>query len=260
MKKLHTLFLALLLVAGLGHTVQAGRRDRSVIVIPVRYTVVQFAFNIARMRPVNLLSYDRGAEDEPLLLYMWDTATTNWKPVEPAAYLDGTLFAAAPKRVFLIDEGGDLPDELAPAPAWTKEIVPISSLKVIDMANTMDRHLKFSAREWKRLAQRHNLELVDDNYEERRYGRYGKPGTKYTGPRPVNPLVARLRDIMRANESDAPPMEKPVPAEEAVEVEEIETEDAATDAASMPTDLPAAEGEAEAAAPEPAVEMDPANK
>jgi hypothetical protein len=239
MKKMRISLLAILLVAGLGSTVRAGSKDRAVIVMPVRYTVVQFAFDVARIRPVELLAYDKGASDEPLLLHVWDAAGSNWKPAEVAAYRDGSLFARTPKRVFLVGGEADLPAELAAAPAWAKDVTPIPSLKVLDMANTMNRKLKFSNREWKKLAKRHNLELIDDNAERRRYGRYGKPGTKYSGPRPVNPLVARFRSLKK----DKPDMEEAV--EEAVEVAPVET-DEADEATEAPADVPEAEGKAEA--------------
>jgi len=241
MKKMHTFLLALLLVAGLGHTAHAGSKDRTAIVMPVRYTVVQFAFDVARIRPVELLAYDQGAADEPMLLHVWDAAANNWAPAELAAYQDGSLFAKTPKRVFVVGSEATLPAELAAAPAWAKDVTPISSLKVLDMANTMNAKMKFSGREWKKLAKRHNLELIDENADKRRYGRYGKPGTKYEGPRKVNPLVARFRSLKK----DKPAMEEAV--EEAAEVEPVETDEA--------TEEPTPEAEGEVKAPAPATEI-----
>ncbi len=238
MKKLHTFFLALLLVAGLGSTTHAGSKDRTVIVMPVRYTVVQFAFDVARIRPVELLAYDKGASDEPLLLHVWDSTANNWKPADIAAYQDGSLFSRTPKRVFLVGGEESLPAELAGAPAWAKDATSIPSLKVLDMANTMSGKMKFSGREWKKLAKRHNLELVDDNAEQRRYGRYGKPGTKYSGPRKVNPLVARFRSLKK----DKPAMEEAV--EEAAEIEPVEVDEATE----VPADPPQVEEEDKAPA------------
>jgi hypothetical protein len=247
MKKIQSLFLALLLIAGLGSTAHAGRNDRTLIVMPVRYTVVQFAFDVARMRPVQLLAYDRGTGDEPLLLHVWDAATKKWAPADITAYQNGSLFTATPKRTFLVGGEADLPADLA-APGWAKDVTPIPSLKVLDMANTMNKDMKFSRREWKKLASRHNLDLVEENHEERRYGRYGKPGTKYEGPRAVNPLVARLRSLKK----DKPAMEAAVEdaVEDAIEVEKIEedeeTSPAPAEEAMKP--LPASEGDADAEA------------
>ncbi|MBT3294557.1 MAG: hypothetical protein HN919_15210 [Verrucomicrobia bacterium] len=204
MKTTRLLCLTLLLITSLGATAHAAKRD-AVIVMPVRYTVVQFAFDVARIRPVELVAYDKGVGDEPLLLHVWDAAATDWKPADIAAYQDGSLFGARPKQAFLI--GGDeaLPAELADGSGWCKKVTRIPSLKVVDMANSMNAKLKFSGKEWKRLAQRHNLELADDNAERRRYGRYGKPGTQPSGPRPVNPLLARFRRAKKeAPEAAAP--------------------------------------------------------
>ncbi len=233
MKTMRTFFLALLLVAGTGITVNAGSKDHAVIVMPVRYTVVQFAFDVARIRPVELLAYDKGTGDEPLLLHVWDAAAGNWKPADLDTYQDGSLFAKPPKRVFLVGDKASLPAELTAAPAWAKDVTPIASLKVLDMANTMDGELNFSGREWKKLAARHNLELVDENADKRRYGRYGKPGTTYTGPRKVNPLIARFRSIKK----DEPAMEEAV--EDAVDIEPVETDEAADEPSKrLPKRLP----------------------
>jgi len=243
MKKMRSFFLILLLIAGVGTTGHAGSKDRAVIVMPVRYTVVQFAFDVARIRPVELLAYDKGAGDEPLLLHVWDSAANNWRTADVGAYQGGSLFTKAPKRVFLVGGEESLPSELAAAPAWAKDVTSIPSLKVLDMANTMDGKMKFSEREWKKLARRHNLKLVDENADRRRYGRYGKPGTTYTGQRPVNPLIARLRGLKQ----DKPVQDKPVmveTTEEASEVEPAQMEEAAPE----PADLPEAEGEVKAPA------------
>jgi len=236
MKTTRLFCLTLMVITSLGATARAARRD-AVIVMPGRYTVVQFAFDVARIRPVELVAYDKGVGDEPLLLHVWDAAAADWKPADIAAYQDGSLFDAQPKQAFLIGGDADLPAEIADGSAWCKKVTRISSLKVVDMANSMNAKLNFSGKEWKRLAQRHNLELADDNAERRRYGRYGKPGTESNEPRPVNPLIAWFR----RNKNDVP--EEPPPAEDAIEItpvdEAVEEVPAESDAAAeAPTESP----------------------
>jgi hypothetical protein len=210
MKNTHRLCLLFLIVAGMGFRAQAAGAKAALIVMPVRYTVVQFAFDVARIRSVDLLAYDKGTGEEPLLLHRWDAQAKAWKPADIAAYQAGSLFAPKPSRVFLMGNDDDLPAELASA-SWCRDVTRIPSLKVVDMANTMSPKLKFSEREWNSLAKRHNLKLTDDNAELRRYGRYGKPGTVYQGERPVNPLIARFRR--------AKPVPQDVPQE--AEAEEV---------------------------------------
>jgi hypothetical protein len=234
MKKTRLFCLTLLVITSLGATAHAAKRD-AVIVMPGRYTVVQFAFDVARIRPVELVAYDKGVGDEPLLLHVWDATAADWKPADIAAYQDGSLFEAQPKQAFLIGGDADLPAEIADGSDWCKKVTRVSSLKVVDMANSMNAKLNFSGKEWRRLAKRHNLELADDNAERRRYGRYGKPGTQPSGPRPVNPLVAWFH----RNKNKAP--EAPAPDEEAIEITPV---DEAVEAVSTEIDA-AAEAPAE---------------
>ena len=215
MKKTRMFCMTLLVITSLGATAHAAKRD-AVIVMPGRYTVVQFAFDVARIRPVELVAYDKGVGDEPLLLHVWDAAAADWKPADIAAYQDGSLFDAQPKQAFLIGGDKDLPAELSDGSGWCKKVTRVSSLKVVDMANSMNQHLKFSGSEWKRLAKRHNLELADDNADRRRYGRYGKPGTESNEPRPVNPLIAWFR----RNKEEAP--EEQPPVDEAIEITPVD--------------------------------------
>ncbi|NQU40880.1 MAG: hypothetical protein HQ523_13090 [Lentisphaerae bacterium] len=219
MKAVRLFTIAMFVAMGILSPVWAASGD-TLIVMPVRYTVVQFAFDIARIRPTHLVAYDTGTGDEPLLLHTWDTATGGWKPADLAQYQAGTLFGSKPKRAFLIGSKTDLPAELADASGWCKDVTRVPSLKVMDMANAMSNPLDFSESEWNRLAKRHNLDLTDDNAERRRYGRYGKPGTRPTGPHPVNPLIARFRGNKTSDADQAEPL---APLEEEIQEEPAET-------------------------------------
>ena len=232
MKEARYLCLALLIMVGMGTTSQAAiGRKTTLIVMPVRYTVVQFAFDVARIRPVELVAYDKGTGDEPLLLHVWDTTANNWKPADVAALQDGSLLNSRPKRAYLVGSDADLPSELADVSAWCKDVTRVPSLRVIDMANKMNPKLKFSGREWRKLAKRHNLKLTDDNAEARRYGRYGKPGAvKAPADRPVNPLVARFR------RTKSTPAVAPEAVEDAIEVEDVETDAAVEEPAWSPAE------------------------
>ena len=81
MKKIRLFALSLLVITSLGATTARAAKRDAVIVMPGRYTVVQFAFDVARIRPVELVAYDKGVGDEPLLLHVWDAAAADWKPI-----------------------------------------------------------------------------------------------------------------------------------------------------------------------------------
>lgn len=180
MKAAQRLATAFLMVMILATGARAGKRSGkpALLVIPVRYTVVQFAFDIAKLRPTELLAYDKGMGDEPLALHRWNAGRGDWDPASLEAYSAGELFAATPAQAFLVGSDSDMPGELVEGAAWCPKVTRIESLHVVDLANTISAKLDLSSGEWKWLAKRHRLELQDLNVEQRKYGRYGKPGAK----------------------------------------------------------------------------------
>ena len=96
-------------------------------------------------RVVEVCLHGLHRRDEPLLLHVWDAAAADWKPADVAAYQDGTLFASTPKQAFLIGGDSDLPTEIAEGSDWCKKVTHIPSLKVVDMANSMNGKLGTAA-------------------------------------------------------------------------------------------------------------------
>jgi len=184
----------------------AARGDRQpLLVIPARYTVVQFAFDVARLRPVHLVAYDTEGKAGTLLLYVWDGGARKWLSTSLDEYGSGGIFRTRPSRVILVGSDRELPAGLAEASEQGAAVDRIPSMKVVDMVNGLNAVMGFDAQEWRYLAKRYDLQLEDRNAERRRYGRYGPPGGRKAEPEMPVPRPDEI--VMPA------PIDLPVPAE-----------------------------------------------
>lgn len=147
------------------------------IVVPTRPRLVQFSFDLLRLRrQIYLVAQDKEIGGDATVLHVWDDATQDWIRIGVEEYLAGTVFTKTPQRLIVVGGEGDVPEELAAAPNWTEEAYQIESLDLVTVLNKFQVIFKFNEREWKWLAQRYDITFEDLNAERRRYGRYGKPG------------------------------------------------------------------------------------
>lgn len=208
------------------------RADRSLLVIPARYSVVQFAFDVTRLRNSDLVVYDTRGEKGELVLHFWDAQRNDWTKSSVDELRLGALFDDLPTRTFLVGPDRDVPASVqAAVTALGGKLVRIPSLKVVDMVNAVNEGLRFSPGEWKWLAKRHGLQIVDLNVDRRKYGRYGPSGAKAAAPaipEASAPGVAMPTPIEEmspapvAVPTPAPATEKPdVPAAKAAPAEEV---------------------------------------
>ena len=175
------------------------------LVVPAKHTIVQLAFNIARIRPVSLVSYDKGEDAASPVMHVWENSPGSWRRISVEEYGEGNLFSVKPERVMLLGDDDDLPSVIMDASSWS-EPVRIPTVSIVDLINTLNTYFEFSAREWRFLAKEHGLKLKDHNEDLRRYGRYGKPGSK---KEPVMPEL--IEKEMSSDESDAPDKLEPLP-------------------------------------------------
>jgi hypothetical protein len=158
-------------------SVHARTAEKAVLVIPERYRAVQFAQDIIRLRPVQVVMYTSHLKSGKLLLYAWDSTSQLWRTIQREDYELGGLFGAGKKTLVLIGADADLPATLPAAPAWAQKVERIQSFNAADLANGLDPVLHFTSLEWRWLAKRYGLTIVDQNAERRRYGKYGPPGS-----------------------------------------------------------------------------------
>ena len=207
------------------------------IVIPTRHTIVQFSFDILRLRrDIYLVAQDKEIGGDATVLHVWDDSTQDWVRIGVEEYIAGTVFTQLPKRLIVVGTEKDIPEELASAPAWSEEAYQVESLDLVTLLNKFQIIFRFNEREWKWIAKRYDITFEDLNADRRRYGRYGKPGEKKQDmPAQVQEEVLESApedsiEIITAPEPELEPELEPV---EDVVVEEMK---AASDADMAPED------------------------
>lgn len=143
----------------------APREGATLMVVPARLRVIQVAFDMIQLRSVSVVAYSGNVKSTRPLLHKWNGS--EWCYVSLDEFSEGSFVESAPSRVILI--GGDeaLPSVLVQGVAWCSDTERIESLNVADLINALDRSFKFKDREWKRLASRYGLTLIDINEERR---------------------------------------------------------------------------------------------
>jgi len=205
-----------------GAVAQAGAAQRTVLVVPTRYSVVQFAFDMVTLRNVYLVAYDTRAERGKLVLHFWDAKKQDWVRTSLDEYRAGALFDQLPGHVALVGSDKDLPAELVSASGWAGGVQRIPSLIIVDMVNALDQTLKFTPSEWHWLAKRYGLQLTDLNEDRRHYGRYGKSGSPAPAPQPAPqashapaapmvPIEAELENLGQEAQGISAPQPVPPP-------------------------------------------------
>lgn len=168
--------------------------DPSMLVIPSRYTIVQMAFDLARMRPITLVAYDKGRGSDKLLMHIWNPSLQEWVAIGMSEFSAGNLTEPRSSRVHVLGAREDLPEGIMQAAQWCPVVEQIDSLNIATILNSLHTSMQFSGSEWNKLAKRHNLSLEDRNWERRRYGKYGKPGSEgsVSVPMPSEEIVEEI--------------------------------------------------------------------
>jgi len=249
-------------------TMAARHNSADVLVVPSRYTVVQFAFDIVALRDVALVAYSDNPKSEEPLLHAWNADSGAWKRITVDEYAVGAFSSEEPDEMILVGSDSDLPDTVIAGASQAKNVTRIKTLGIVDLVNTLHKRMKFSEREWNLLAERHGLKIKDLNYERRRWGRYGPPKTKRKRPVDAAGELEQLEQLEQLEEElDEAPTPAPEPeesepiADEPVQIGPVEEEDMPAvepPEADVP-EAPKAKVMVEPEAPEaPAVAVEPA--
>jgi len=155
---------------------------RSVMIVPPRPTIMKIAFDMVRLRGVSLVTYRESKKaGGSFVAYLWDASGRRWVDVAmnergARGVFDGASFVVA----IGLDEG--ITGRLLEDAGWTGPVRGIPSMDIATIVNDLNASYDLSAREWRWLAARYRLQLKDLKYEQRRYGRYGPPGTSPKRP------------------------------------------------------------------------------
>jgi hypothetical protein len=189
-----------------------GGSGATVLVAPARYSVLQVLFDVIRIRPAVLVSYQGEPNAADPFLNVWNGR--EWLYVSVADFKSGAFLSAAPGRMVLF--GG--PDVL---PAVLKEGAASGAPEVVEaldnasILNAMGRAMKFKASEWRWLAARYKMEILDANASRRKDSWYYHPWVEPPAsmaplePASIEPLAEPLATTPDA--PLAPPPAAPAP-------------------------------------------------
>jgi len=191
-KSVLAVLISLCVMSSSGSSVNAA--EPVLMVIPVHYAMVRLANDIGALRQTYIVSYEK-RKDGSLSMYVWDGSANDWIKTDIEAYKSGDIFAKAPAIAFLIGTDADFPSELVDATSFC-ETKRITTLNAALISNVLNENLNFKKKEWKWLADRQSLQVVDLNEDRRRYGRYGKPGASRSQvPQNVNEMEEEIESL-----------------------------------------------------------------
>ncbi len=188
---------SLVLVAALGATAgPAVAAKNDVLVVPAVARMVGLAFDVQALRDVVLITYRGNAASKTPLLHVWNPTSGAWKQLSAEEYAFGQFMSTKPGTFYIVGTDSNLPSSVEKGAELAQKVIRINTLNVAETANTFNETMKFSEREWQALSDRHGLQTRDMNFEKRKWGRYGPPGSHGKNPRvapaPATSTVAAL--------------------------------------------------------------------
>ena len=154
------------------------------LVVPATESAVNLAFDVAEIRSVQIVSYERDQTGAPFL-HAWDASSASWRQVSPSDVSSGSAFSTRPAHIIVLGPSKGIPTGLARALSGAPNAHQIPTLESAVVINKLDGLFSFSGAEWRWLGKRHGLDLYDRNYDRRRWGKYGPP----EGKKPTKPPV-----------------------------------------------------------------------
>ncbi len=151
-------------------------QETTLVIVPARQRMVQFALDLAGMRPVVVLSCRGNARAADPLLFLWTKDA--WQYVSPDDFRERRFVSEWPRKVVLIGGENMLPAMLEDEAAWGADVTRFKTLAVADLINGLDPLFNFTEREWKWLAKRYDLTLTDVNTPIREFNPYDIPRSK----------------------------------------------------------------------------------
>lgn len=192
-------------------------RMNAVMVIPARYTIVQFSFDIVTLRGVELVTYEKTGGGMAVL-YRWDWMASQWQGITASELEQFSFMKSAPDYVYLVGTDKDLPSSVDAATAGAEKVIRIKTLNLVQVINILNETMNFSQPEWEALAEKHKLKIKDWNYERRRWGRYGPPKSRTVKSRSTHVVTVTAAQELESLEEPV----KPVEPVDKTEVESVE--------------------------------------
>ncbi|GEM_PF-590785 len=144
--------------------------DLSLLVIPERLNMVQAGFELNQLRPLALVTYRTRRPTGEVILHGW--TGQEWIPVSLSDYATGDFMVRNPVRIILVGDEALLPGELVEASNWGPLVLNVEATRTDEFFNAMGSLFDFSSREWRQIAQRHNMAIEDVTPEAARVSWY----------------------------------------------------------------------------------------
>lgn len=137
-------------------------RAQDLYVVPARYSVLQVMFDIVKIRPAGLVSYQGNATTQVPALHAWNGQ--EWVRIGIDSLRDGSFAAVRPVRVVLVGDKDTLPPVLADAvQPLAPAILNWSEMDNASLVNAAGKLQKFTSGEWTRIASRYNMQIRNSN-------------------------------------------------------------------------------------------------
>lgn len=153
-----------------------ARSGLTVLVIPARPRVIQLAMDLKTIQPVEVIAYRGNAKTAEPYLFRWTGA--DWSYVSLQEFAGKTFTTRTPAAVALVGDAQALPPVIAQSVDWCKNVMRLETLNVAELLNSLAPALQLKERDWKWLAARYNLDLIDANAERRDHNPYNVPRSK----------------------------------------------------------------------------------
>ena len=163
-------FLCLVLATETSHAWFLSKHERTLLLVPARPRVIQLAFDMIRLRPIDVVSFRGDASSSEPVLYL--RKGSEWQYVSVADFSDNKFLKEPVSRVIIIGNEKTVPSVLLQCVSWCSDVEWIETLNIAELINGFDRTFKFKNREWKWLARRYGLTLIDTNADRRSYNPY----------------------------------------------------------------------------------------
>jgi len=145
------------------------------LVVPVKFTPLQVAFDAIKQRDLILVGYEGDATTEDPVLHVWNGQ--EWISISDDQFESSTYLTMAPERIVLIGDDDSLPPALVEAAKSNRsaKVLQIPHLDTASMLGSLGKVYDFNSREWGWFAARYKLELSDRNSELRKISYYDQP-------------------------------------------------------------------------------------
>lgn len=154
----------------------------TILVTPARRKLIELASQLSSIKDIGLVAYDSSATLPEPVLHIWNGS--EWIRIEMDDFVSGNFMSGEPRHLILLGDSSTLPARMAADPTWCPDVRRIATLDTANLLNELHKTLKFSASQWRWLAEANGLSLIDHNSERRRYGRWGAPGKEVAVPVP----------------------------------------------------------------------------